>query len=744
MPSASAWGLIRSAQAEHPGRFALIDTDGSEASLAALPAALAATVEEPQLALREGVALVPRAVSAAIPPAAEAGEPVAAIDPESTVLVTGATGALGALIARHLATEHGARHLLLVSRSGPEAEGAKELQAELEELGAEVTIAACDVSERKALKKLLGSIPKEHPLGAVIHAAGALEDGLIESMVPAPDRARIRPQGGRRLAPARADRGRRALGLRPVLLGRRRPRQPRPGQLRRRQRLPRRPRPGSQRPGPASHLDRLGPLGAGEWHDLPAERGRPGADEALGHRGAPRRAGPGPLRRSARRRAPHRPGAPPQPRRPALPGCRRSPAGDPERPRAHPKAALDRLELPCRQACRPPPRPSARRSCSSLFAAEVAAVLGHGSAAGRRPRAGLQGAGLRLAAAVELRNRLGAATGLRLPATLVFDYPTRQRPWLPYLLGRGDGERGRRAGGGQRHAAASEEPIAIVGMGCRYPGGVSSPEELWRAVWPRAATAISEFPADRGWDLERLYDPDPDHPGTSYAREGGFLDDAADFDAEFFGISPREALAMDPQQRLLLEACLGGAGGRRHRPGLAARQPDRRLRGGDVPRLRGAPAAIPADVEGYFATGVAGSVVSGRVAYTLGLEGPAMTVDTACSSSLVAMHLAAQALRGGECSLALAGGVTVLATPERLHRVQPPARPRPRRALQVLRRGSRRRRLVGGRRHARSSSASPTPSETATRSSPRSGAPPSTRTAPPTASPPPTAPPRSG
>ncbi|MFD9677380.1 SDR family NAD(P)-dependent oxidoreductase, partial [Streptomyces sp. NPDC059981] len=323
-----------------------------------------------------------------------------------------------------------------------------------------------------------------------------------------------------------------------------------------------------------------------------------------------------------------------------------------------------------------------RQAVWDVVRGAVAAVLGHGPADEVEEHRAFRDLGFTSLSAVELRDALTTLTGLVLPVTLVFDHPTpgliAEHVRTELLAGLDDagldgvgpdgaGTTGTGTGTGARAAAEvavrgpADEPIAIVGMACRFPGGVTGPEDLWRLL-ESGRDGLSDFPDDRGWEvLEELYDVDG---SASYTRRGGFLEGVGEFDAGFFGISPREALAMDPQQRLLLEtsweaverAGIDPASLRGSRTGVFAG-----TNGQDYTSLLLGSGTT--GVEGFLATGSGASVISGRVSYALGLEGPAVTVDTACSSSLVALHLAAQALRSGECSLALAGGATVMSTP---------------------------------------------------------------------------------
>ncbi|WP_376697806.1 SDR family NAD(P)-dependent oxidoreductase [Streptomyces eurocidicus] len=666
-------GLVRAAQAEHPDRFVLIETDGAAESADALPTALghALATGEPELAVRAGALSVARLARVPVPHGAG---PVWSAD--GTVLITGGTGGLGAVLARHLVTEHGVRHLLLTGRRGPDAPGASGLRAELEGLGATVTLAACDVADRDALAALLASVPAGHPLTGVVHAAGVLDDGTVTTLTadrldgvaaPKADAARHLDeltrgteltafvlfssaaatldgagQGNYAAANASLDalaRRRHAEGLPATALA---------WTL------------WAESGGMAGRLDEAA-LRRVARSGLPALTTREGLalfDDALATGEPvllPMRLDTAALRARAggvpwMLRGVVRPGAQPT-RRQA---------------RAAASAGADTADETLRRRLAALAAPERTEAVLDLVRTQVALVLGHAGPEAVATDRAFSAIGFDSLAAVELRNRLNTATGLRLPATLIFDYPTSEALAEHLLEALGVTTEQTASGGGTELPAAvagDDDPIAIVGMSCRYPGGVTSPEGLWDLV-AGGRDGVSRFPENRGWDVEGLYDPDPDAVGRTYAVEGGFLHDAGDFDPDFFGISPREALAMDPQQRLLLEASwevferagIEPSSLRGSRTGVFAGV----MYHDFASRLR----VVPEGLEGFLGNGGLGSVVSGRVAYTFGLEGPAVTVDTACSSSLVALHWAIQALRTGECSLALAGGVTVMTTPD--------------------------------------------------------------------------------
>ncbi|GAA2718351.1 MULTISPECIES: SDR family NAD(P)-dependent oxidoreductase [Streptomyces] len=664
LAAAAVWGLVRSAQSEHPDRFVLLDLDDSGRPgdvLPQLPGLLAAG--DAQFAVREGsvhVARLQRIPAADSPTAPE-------WDPYGTVLITGGTGGLGGLLARHLVAERGVRHLLLVSRRGLEAPGAAQLRTALEELGARVSVVACDIADRAQLERALDTVPAQHPLTAVIHTAGVLDDGVITSLTAQRLAAVLRPKvdaawhlheatrdldlaafvvyssisgvmgsagqanyaAGNVFLDALAQH-RRGLGL--------------AGQ--------------SLAWGAWAQADGMtGTLSAADMQriaasgvpPLSAAQGLALFDAATGS-GEPYLVPIGPAPRGGRA-----PGIVPPLLRGLLRGGRRT-AATAVGGRATAVALSRRLlELGPDDAL---------RHTTDLVRTEAAAVLGHASARGIGTDREFRELGVDSLTAVELRNRLTSATGLRLTATLVYDYPTPAAlaaHLVELLLDEQDEERDDRRAGATA-VAADDDPVAVVGMACRMPGGVRTPDDLWEML-TAGRDGITGFPRDRGWDLKALFDAGPDNRGVSATRRGGFLDGVGDFDAGFFGISPREALAMDPQQRLLLETSWEAF----ERAGIDATA----LRGTRTGVFVGTTGQDYAslvmnsreDVEGHASTGLATSVLSGRISYTFGLEGPAVTVDTACSSSLVALHLAAQSLRSGESTLALAGGVTVLSTP---------------------------------------------------------------------------------
>jgi len=648
------WGLGRVVGLELPRVWGgLVDlpevVDGRV--LSRLVGVLAAGVED-QVAVRGSGVFGRRLVRVS-------GAPTGAWAVSGTVLVTGGTGVLGGEVARWLARS-GVERLVLTSRRGLAAPGAVGLRDELTALGVEVVVEACDVAVRDQVAGLVG----RWPVSAVVHAAGVLDDGVVEGLSVEGVEGVLCPKvvGAWNLHEVTRGLGLSAFVLLSSLAG-----------------VVGGAGQGAYAAGNAfldglvEYRRGLGLVGTsvawGPW----AEGGMAvdgGVVEGRLRRGGVVGLVPGLALEALGRVVGGGVGSVVVA---DIDWARFAPALTAARPSrlisdfiqasdvveaigsGVDAGATDGSTLASRIAAMS--ELEGFRHVLTLVRTQVAAVLGHASAESVDTDRAFRDLGFDSLTAVELRNRLESVTGLSLSSTLVFDHPTAGAlaHWLRSdLVGSEEGA----AVVVPAPAAVSavvDEPVVIVGMSCRFPGGVRSPEDLW-GLLVAGGDGVGGFPGDRGWGVG---------VGDGFARVGGFVDGVTGFDAGLFGISPREALAMDPQQRLLLEcswevferAGIDPGSVRGSRSGVFVG-----TNGQDYPMLL-LRAGGDVGVEGYVGTGSAASVVSGRVSYVFGLEGPAVTVDTACSSSLVALHLAGQSLRAGECDLALAGGVTVMSTP---------------------------------------------------------------------------------
>ena len=659
------WGMARTLAVEHPELQPMrvdLDPAGDEAGVDLLAREILETNGEDQVAFRDGTRLVARFVHRTAVSPDSTPLPVQA---DATYLVTGAFGGVGLQLARWL-VDRGARHLVLTGRRGATPDARPEVQA-LEADGARVLSISADVANADDVARLLASIPSDWPaLRGVVHAAGILDDGVILQQ----DWTRVRKVMAPKIDGAwRLHQATRALSLdffitcssAAALVGT-------VGQC-------------SYAAANAfldglAHARRAADLSAlsvnwGPW----AEVGMVARTEAQSARRASQGLGTLPPRRAiaaldrlvragtaqaavlsmdwSRALSAWSGGAPPL-------------LAELAAERTQPEAAKAVQAAPALLAQMRAAPAAKRRSLLVAFVRDQARlVLGLDPAAPLDPKRGFQDMGLDSLMALDLTARLKNALARPLPATIVFDFPTVES-LSAHLYEQMAFEAASADVSSQSNAVsrpASDEPIAVIGLGCRFPGGATSPEAFWQLL-RSGVDAVGEVPRER-WDIDQFFDSNPDAPGKMYVRRAAFIDDVQGFDPQFFSIAPREVLSMDPQQRLLLECsweALERAGQAPDRLSGTATGVFVGISGSDYGGLLGAGGDL-ASLDAYFGTGNSLSAAAGRLSYVLGLRGPSLAIDTACSSSLVAVHLAAQSLRTGECRMALAGGVNLMLSP---------------------------------------------------------------------------------
>jgi len=637
----------------------LIDLDTKTPSLEQMLSVLT-NDEESELAIRKGVARAAR-----LQHIKESDSKSSfTIPSKGTVLITGGVGELGQAVAKHLVSSHGVQHLVLTSRRGMDTPGAVELIDKLQSLGAEsVRILSCNVSERSELADVITAIPKDNALNAVFHLAGIVDDGLVTALNPERLSKVLQPKvdGAIHLHELTLEHDLSAF----VMF--------------------------SSVSGVMGGAGQANYSAANVFLDTLAsyrrKQGLPGISLAWGfweqHKlGIGAHLSQADLSRIHRHgisvmsfetalalldTSLHRSDALLVPVRFELARLQRQFINTDSMPSM--MRGLVRMNLRkvgaksikatvLRQRLISLSENERLETLIELVQEEVAVVMGFTDKSAVPSDQPLKDLGLDSLMAVELRNQLARRAQTELPSTLTFDYPT-PIAIAKLLLRQAFAELATEDRAALPAVASINEPIAIIAMSCRAPGGVVDPESYWKLLYEEV-DAIGPFP--ERWNTEKLYDPDPEAAGKTYSRSGGFLKDVEYFDAGFFGITPREAIAMDPQQRLVLEVAWEAL----ERAGIRPHSLNNSMAGvylGSMGSDYGQGAVSLEELDGYQSTGHASSVLSGRLSYVLGLQGPAMTIDTACSSSLVALHVACAALRTGECDLALAGGVQVMNTP---------------------------------------------------------------------------------